>query len=222
MTATTNLDHLVIAATSLEQGAAWAKSTLGIDVPYGGEHPQMGTHNLVMSLGNGVYFEIIAINPDAPAPNRPRWFSLDDPYVQMAIAKSPRLLTWVVNTTDAVAMCAQNDFPHGVPTPMRRGALRWLFTIPEDGQLPAAGMLPTLIEWQTEPHPSVSLPELGVTYKSLTLHHPYPEWAAARLSEINAAHLAEVQGLPANALPYFEVTLETPKGELKLSSQMDV
>ncbi len=221
MTSTT-LDHLVIAAASLAQGATWAKDVLGIEVPYGGEHPQMGTHNLVMSLGKGVYFEIIAINPDANAPDRPRWFSLDDPYVQAQLTATPRLLTWVVNTSDAVQACAQSAFPHGIPTPMRRGDLRWLFTIPQDGQLPAAGVLPTLIEWQTTPHPSVVLPQLGASYKSLTIYHPYPVWVSQQLQDIHAQHIAEVAVLPANRLPYFEAVLLTPKGEVKLSSRIDV
>ena len=96
----TRLDHLVVAAASLEEGRAYVADRLGVDVPVGGEHRMMGTHNRVMTLGDGVYLEIIAINPELDAPDVPRWFGLDDPAVRVSIAASPRLLTWAVNTDD--------------------------------------------------------------------------------------------------------------------------
>lgn len=49
----------------------------------------MGTHNLMLRLGDSSYLEIIAINPAAPAPGRPRWFALD----RLAGDGSPRLAT---------------------------------------------------------------------------------------------------------------------------------
>ena len=32
----------------------------------------MGTHNLLMRIGDQVYLELIAIDPEAPTPGRPR------------------------------------------------------------------------------------------------------------------------------------------------------
>ena len=43
----------------------------------GGEHPRMGTHNLLLRLGDSVFLEVLSPNPDAPPPSRPRWFGLD-------------------------------------------------------------------------------------------------------------------------------------------------
>jgi hypothetical protein len=37
----------------------------------------MGTHNRLLKLGEGFYLELIAIDPQAPPPGRPRWFGLD-------------------------------------------------------------------------------------------------------------------------------------------------
>ena len=39
----------------------------------------MGTHNRVLGMAGGMYLEVIAIDPDAAAPERPRWFGLDEP-----------------------------------------------------------------------------------------------------------------------------------------------
>ena len=48
---TAQVDHLVIAASTLNEGVAWCEKTLGITPGAGGEHPLFGTHNrLFLSL----------------------------------------------------------------------------------------------------------------------------------------------------------------------------
>ena len=80
------VDHLVVAAHSLEQGADWCQRVLGVASRPGGKHGAMGTHNRLLALSSAAYprsyLEIIAIDPDAPAPSRPRWFGLDDAALQ--------------------------------------------------------------------------------------------------------------------------------------------
>ena len=80
------LDHLVVAAASLDEGVAWCEATLGMSPGPVGAHALFGTHNRLLRLHSGehrrAYLEIIAIDPGAsptrPAPLR-RWFDLDDP-----------------------------------------------------------------------------------------------------------------------------------------------
>ena len=62
------LDHLVIGATTLQQGVDYVHDTLGIDMPFGGIHHSMGTHNHLVRLGGEVFMEIIAINPQGSPP----------------------------------------------------------------------------------------------------------------------------------------------------------
>ena len=45
------LDHLAITARTLDEGVAWVREMLGIEMPPGGAHPRMGTHNRLMALG---------------------------------------------------------------------------------------------------------------------------------------------------------------------------
>src|SRR4051794_31253133 len=44
------IDHLTVAALTLEQGVAHVQHALGVVIPPGGAHPLMGTHNHVMQL----------------------------------------------------------------------------------------------------------------------------------------------------------------------------
>ena len=71
------IDHIAVTAPSLALGAAWLEQVLGVAPQPGGEHPLMGTHNVLLRLGDDVYLEVIAADPRAAAPARPRWFGLD-------------------------------------------------------------------------------------------------------------------------------------------------
>jgi hypothetical protein len=92
----TRLDHLVVVAPTLSAGAEWVRETLGEAPEEGGSHPRMGTHNALLRLAEDVYLEVIAIDPDAPAPSRPRWFGLD----RVGPNDPPRLAAWVARTND--------------------------------------------------------------------------------------------------------------------------
>ena len=217
---TTNLDHLVVGASTLEQGVTYIRKQLGVDIPKGGEHPLMGTHNHLMQLGNDVFLEVIAVNPDAPAPDRPRWYGLDDPFVRGRLEHQPQLLTWVVNTSDLGGLQSQTSFSFGAATKVSRGDLTWDFGIPDDGRLLASGMLPYLIQWHTDAHPSERMSDVGCSLKQLEIHHPQPDWLLSILNEIDAAKFVKVKRLAANATPFLEAHLETPTGMKTLSSRV--
>ena len=94
------LDHLIVAATNLEQGVAWIEERLGAHPQPGGKHVAMGTHNALLRIGARVYLEIIAIDPEAAAPKRSRWMDLDEPRMRAALAEGPALIHWAVATRD--------------------------------------------------------------------------------------------------------------------------
>lgn len=206
-------DHLVVAARTLEEGVRWCEDTLGITPGPGGRHALMSTHNRLFSITSDVFakafFEIIAVDPDAPPPGRARWFGLDN----VDLSSGPRLLTFVARTAalDATlaagrdagfdggrALAASRDTPSGL--------LRWRIAVRDDGTVSCGGALPTLIEWG-EHHPATSMPASGVALRSLVL-----------------------RGLPAAALdiaqftftdtpgPALEAHLQTPRGPVTLTS----
>jgi Glyoxalase-like domain len=163
-------DHLIVACADLDQGAAWIRRQLAVEVSSGGKHAAMGTHNRLLRLGARAYLELLAIDPDATAPHRPRWFELDTDAVRERAAREPFVLTWVARIDDIDAVVA------GVPTlgqalPFTRGAYQWRLTVPTDGSLVFNGVIPAVIQWKGA-HPADGLPDSGCRWSGLSLAHP--------------------------------------------------
>ena len=206
---TTEVDHLVIAADSLEQGSAWCERTLGAKPVAGGRHALMGTHNLLLQLSSTaferVYLEIIAIDPDAPAPGRPRWFGLDErpagePTLVQIVARSRML------DMHRFGLVHKGVDP-GHPVALSRGDLRWQMLLRPDGQMPAG--LPMLIQWG-EHHPADTLPASGCALTGVTLHGVAQTHATVlRLKGVKLEPLAP---------PGWTVRLQCPLGDVDLCS----
>lgn len=129
------------------------RQALDVTLSPGGKHDLMSTHNCVMQAGSERFFELISIDPDAPAAPRKRWFTLDDPTTQQCLQQRPRALCWVVNTDDLDAVVAASPIPLGEIVTFTRGDRSWRLTVPADGHLPEYGLLPAFIEWSPGPHP---------------------------------------------------------------------
>lgn len=213
---TCNLDHLVVAAQTLQQGVSYLEEQLGVTVPVGGAHPLMGTHNRLMRLGSGVFLEIIAIDPDASPPDRPRWYALDEPVMQDRLATRPRLITWVVRADDILSAVESSAISPGPVIEGRRGDLVWQITVPEDGSMPEGGLFPTLIQWPgklNEHGPAPKMADLGCSLSKLTVYSPEPSRLSQALQSIGAAGLVEV----ATGSPTLVAVIDCPKGLVTLS-----
>lgn len=179
------LDHIVVGAASLEQGADYIKGRLGVDIPAGGKHPVMGTHNRLMRIEQACFLEVLAIDPEAPQPSRARWFGLDDREMQARLAMSPQLITWAVRSPDIHATEKAAAHRLGSILPLSRGHLNWLFAVPDDGSLHEGGVLPYVLEWEAEIRPWEQMADLGCRLEVLTLHHPQPEMIMEALDGLN-------------------------------------
>ncbi len=230
----TQIDHLVIVAKSLEQGVQWCEATLGITPGPGGEHTLYGTHNRLFKVASPsnpmAYVEIIAIDPNAVRPKRAcptRWYDMDDPALQKAVALEPRLVHFVVNTPDikaarmAIRMQGIDRGP-AIHASRRtnRGTLNWQISVRADGQRLFDGCMPTLIQWgkpeATDPlklHPRNTLTRSGVTLQSLEVIHPSAAKLQAAYDAIELNRVSVTEG-PAN----LKATLQTPKGVVVLES----
>lgn len=221
---TAQVDHLVVLAATLAQGVAWCEATLGLTPGPGGKHTLMGTHNRLFSIASAgyplAYFEIIAIDPDAPPPARTRWFDLDDAAVQARLRHlGPQLAHFVARVPDAraaVAALQAQGIARGEVIEASRatpqGLLQWQITVRADGQRLYDGGLPTLLQWGAL-HPAAAMPASGVTLESFEVHHPQAETLAAACRAIGLQHVAVRRG-PAS----LQALLRTPKGSLRLCS----
>ena len=186
------IDHFAIGANDLTQGADYIKSLSGITMGAGSKHDLMSTHNFVMQSGNESFFELIAIDPEAPDPGRTRWFTLDDPATQAKLVERPRALCWVVGTDNLDELVASSPVPLGEIVKFQRGDRSWRLTVPADGHLPGNALLPAFIEWSPGPHPSTGQQDLGATLMSVQLSHPDPASLRTTLETLKVDHLAEI------------------------------
>lgn len=204
------VDHLIVTAATLEAGAAHVRAALGVAMQKGGEHVSMGTHNCLLKLGERLYLEVIAADPRAPHPGRPRWFQLDEP----DSVRAPRLATWAARCDDIHAAAAASPVPVGEVESMSRGNFRWLITVPKDGRPALGGLAPTLIQWRSATHPADTLKDLGCSLVALEGVHPEPGKVAAMLSAIGLeGDLAVSRG----EKPSLLARIRTPAGERRLS-----
>ena len=222
------VDHIVIAASTLEEGVAWCEATLGITPGLGGEHPLMGTHNRLFSIATDqypkAYLEIIAINSKAHSARfsgAMRWFDLENEVLQASLWQNgPQLVHFVASTPqvapaiDALAnlgidrgelLTASRMTPHGL--------LSWQITVRSDGQRLMSGCLPTLIEWG-HVHPTDNMAASGVTLQSLTASQPDAHTLRAAYSAIQLGDVNVMMGQPNLA-----ATLQTPRGIVTLESK---
>ena len=200
------LDHIAISGSTLEAAAAHVEHALGVTLQPGGEHAVFHTHNRLLGLEDGLYLEAIAVNPAAPAPNRPRWFDLD------RFEGSPRLTNWICRTEALATTLARIGADLGAPVDLQRGDLRWRMAVPDTGVLPFDNRAPALIEWQAGVHPATRLEPTGVRLRRLTVLHPH----AAQLAELFAPHLSDDRVRFESGASALAAAFDTPNGPREL------
>lgn len=219
------VDHLVVVARTLEQGVQWCLATLGVEPGPGGRHALMGTHNRLLALGGerfpASYLEIIAIDPQAPAPARARWFGMDRPELQAAVSQAPRLVHVVARTGQLDVVCQalrglglQPGLPVAAERETPQGRLAWRILLRDDGGFECDGALPTLIEWSGR-HPTQAMAQSPLRLRSVTLAGLAREVAAL----VQPAGVAEPPaGATCSHPPTWTVDLDTPRGPVRLES----
>jgi Glyoxalase-like domain len=204
------LDHLVYAAPELERAVGEIERRVGVKPALGGTHAGGLTHNALLSLGAGSYLEIIARVPGSEAPVAALPFGLET-------LDEPRLVTWAVAVEDiergveaaraarydpGEMMESGRDLPDG-------SRLSWQLVV--RAQPAADGIVPFLIHWVSEPHPSTTAPK-GCQFVALGAEHPEPESVRAMLQTLGLS-LSVREG----TIPRLIATLETPNGRIELS-----
>ena len=166
------IDHIVIGARTLDEGAAYVEAHLGARPVMGGKHEGIGTHNMVLGLGPECYLEVIAADPDQPEPPHPRPFDLDDPATRLMLEAGPHLLGWVARTPALEAMAARLGASQaGEVKAWKRGTLSWRMATPPQRQ-DMRNIIPSLIQWDDGKGAGPILADSGCRLLSLEAEHP--------------------------------------------------
>lgn len=205
------LDHLVFAVPDLRRGIEAFGAKLGVEPASGGRHEGMATHNALLRLGGRRYIELIAADPGAPEPPRPRPFGLDS-------LEGPRLVTWAVRTTDIEATARRSrerGYDPGIVFAMSRArpdgeTLHWKLSLRADPF--GEGLVPFLIDWGDAEHPAGDgEAPAPCALESFEGVHPKPEPIRAALAALGAK-LAIRIGVTAR----LEAVISGPGGKLEL------
>jgi hypothetical protein len=167
------IDHLVYACPDLNAAVDEIARLTGVRPEFGGQHPGLGTHNALLSLGDRTYLEIIAPDPAQPGTGGPLPFGLDEP-------SAPALRSWAAAPEDidnAVREARAEGFDYGdVVTRNRRtlgnGELSWRMTnYPHNDAL---AVIPFLIDWGRSRHPAQTAPS-GLRLAEFRILAPNPD-----------------------------------------------
>lgn len=205
------IDHFAIGVPDLDEAIEEYAPYFGNAIKRGGRHPDFGTHNALVGIGENIYLEFIAPDKDAPEPKQPRPVNLDN-------LVSPGLATWIVrsdNLDAAVRKAIDAGYDPGIIVPASRTTpdgetLTWRLTV--GAPLRDGGPIPFLIDWQDTPHPSTTAPSESRlhSFKILSPRHE-------SLNEVFAALGIDQRAEP-HEIEQMQLTLQTPKGLLNFES----
>ena len=182
---------------------------------FGTRHEYMGTHNHRLQLGNSMYLEIVAFDPEGTAPSRPRWFGLDNQEkVRSDWNEGRRLRGWVANTQSMDFVVSTHGAIFGDKIPLPTMNPTFDFTIPNDGSLPLDGAAPSIIDHRGDSSYVASIPDLGARLRLLTLEHPNSTAIKTLYRELSIMHPLVIVQAPKVR---YRALIETPTGLKELT-----
>lgn len=202
------LDHLVWAVPNLEKAIDDFNEKTGVKAVIGGSHPDHGTHNALISMGEGQYFEILARDYSLPAGELANFCKN---------LTQPSLVTWVVRTNNMLEV-VQKAKAAGYKANLKNMSrlkptgekLEWqLLSLIGHNQ---GNYVPLIIDWQKCRHPSLDTPT-GLDLISFTIEISDP----TPLQEIFSALSIPVE-LKQSVQNRLVACFNSPKGQFTLTT----
>ncbi len=206
------IDHFMWAAIDLESASAEFENLTGVRPVFGGVHHGFGTHNALVSMANGSYMEVLALDSDQ---------NVENPIVnEIKSLGSPEILAFHVQSKDLESIASileSMNIKYTGPLDLSRERpdgeiLRWRLLFPESPLFKHA--LPIFIDWMEAPHPSLSAPA-GCELLHLEVGHPNATELRALYQKLNV----QVEVIQAEKA-YAKAILNSPKGLVTLSGQL--
>jgi hypothetical protein len=196
-----HLDHLILGVADLDEGIAQFERLTGVRASHGGKHPT-GTHNALVSLGDGIYLEIIALQ---------RGVTPTTEFAALAWLKELTPVGWAVAASNLESLrttLAAAELPLGEPEAGSRATpdgrtLRWQTARLRNAFREA----PFFIAWSPDTaHPSTTNPP-GCTFSALTIACPSGEVLGRLCTALDLPVTVSVA-----ASPTVTLDLLSPKG----------
>jgi hypothetical protein len=200
-------DHLLWGAADLDVGIAALSERTEVRAVVSGQHPDLGTHNAIATLGHRQFLEVIAPDPSL----RPGALAR-----RLSALESPSLIMWAARTTsaaDTAARATAAGFEAAVIEGHRERpdgeVVRWtnVFVSGHGGGM----LVPFFIEWQGGPHPAADGAR-GLRLKSLRAETPQADGLRAVLNALDV-RLTVRRG----PTPRLVAVLDTPRGRIELA-----
>ena len=199
-------DHLLWGAANLEIAIATLAERTAVHAIAGGQHPDLGTHNAIATLGRKRFLELIAPDPTLPAGALAR---------QLTVLRTPSLIMWAARTPSAAATVTRAE-AEGYQAAVVEGhrarpdgtLVRWTNVFVSGHG--AGTLVPFFIEWHSGAHPADDGAR-GLRLQALRAETPQPAALRAVLRALDV-RLA-VQKAPRARLV---AVLDTPRGRIEL------
>ncbi|MDA9657100.1 VOC family protein [Alphaproteobacteria bacterium] len=209
------LDHIVIAANTLEEGTSYLENKLHIKLSNIGYHKDMGTHNRVVKISKSVYLEVISIDPNCKQIKSKRWFNLDSSKLQSQLRKSPRVIGYVIeNTTNKILKYYEPFFRAS------RDEYKWKFAMPSNNSNISAdqfyqnAIIPSLINWEGE-KPINKMQDNHLNLEKLEIlltenHSPYKNFikSLGAIEKLEFSIIKQGNNSPIESYPKLKINIE--------------
>jgi len=206
------LDHLLVAVPSLDEGIATCERLLGVRPERGGRHAPWGTHNALVGLGGRCYLELLALDPEANAAAQAQGVAT----FGLRSSGAAHVIGWCAACRDLprrVREAAAAGVDIGEPIEGGRerpdgSRVSWRITPP---RFLGEGLVPFFIDWGASAHPAASAPA-GCRLRRLEAEHPDPERIWKLLAAVGV-RLSVSRGPRARLI----ATIEGPGGSWTIS-----
>lgn len=205
------IDHFIYAGRDLEPMCNVFEARTGVKPDLGGRHPGLGTRNAVVSLGDSVYFELLALDAEQPLGGALA--------AQIEAFTTPRLYACMLRADDLetlqqilAAHAIESDLFEASRAAPDGRLLRWRLLVPRANHF--GEFVPRFIDWQRTTHPATTS-VAGCRFESFRMEHPQAQALGTLLRDLQAG----VSVQPAER-PALRLTLATPRGAVVLTSDL--
>ena len=198
------VDHILLGIDDLARGMEQFEKLTGVRPIQGGKHPR-GTHNALVSLGDGTYLEILAVQPDVAPPKEYEGLKQLYSLTPIGWAVSSKYSTQLRNRLTAAGMAVTESTAGSRMTPAGT-TLSWQTFGLKDGFDEA----PFFIVWSPQSaHPSTTSPT-GCKLQQWRVAGPHLKNLEQLRSALDLR--IDVAEAPSTAL---RLSLQCPKGAVE-------